>query len=285
MFLRNKYYQQNKASLFERENKKLDILFDEKKRAENNILFIVKTYSYVFGFLFVYTGFVAKTFIQSANFDLEEISFIKVSISILGLFLIFVISTFGKYGIMGIAHSIKKRLGYTYEINKIVNKGNVLKGLDIEHFLKIPVIYTWTITIIIAGSIFYFILMLGSTNPYALSGIMITSILGLLFFPKTNIQFFNLLNNYLISIYESEGHIYKNHNYMDKSQISDIWLKLIRSLIIVTFIICEAFLIFTGEEVAYRSTNYSILLSLLILIEYKDVKRKTNRKCIFDRSK
>ena len=278
-------YQKAKNSLSEMKSKKLDILIEEKKRAETNIIFIVKTYSYAFGFLFVYTGFVAKTFVQVEGFKLEEPSFAKYAISALGLFLIMVVSVFGKYGTMAIAHSVKRRLEFTYDMNKILNKGNILKGLSFEHFLKVPIIYTWTTTIILAGSVFYFILMLGYENPYSYSGAMIISLAGLAFFPKTNAQYFNKLNNTLKSIHTEIKEEYIEENYIDKSTINNSVLKITRLLALAIFVYIEFLLIFFHEEINNRLMIYGCLLTLFILIEYVDTKRRTHRECFIDKIK
>lgn len=282
-----KYYLKNLNDIYEKNKQRLNILLTERHRAEDKIQFITKTYMYVFGFLFIYTGFVVKMFLLDTNFEINEPNFIKYSASILGLFLILVITTFGRYGTIGISHMIKRRFEYTYEINKIINNQNRLLGLDLEHFLKIPVIYTWTTTIIIAGSIFYFILMFGINNGYYITGILTTILLSLNAFPKTNKQFFHRLNDSLIDIYNSENKIYKSSGYYDKSNlINSKWLYIIKKVIIGLAVLIESLFYFTDEiTLVFRITSYIVLIIILILIEYIDIKRSTNRKCIFDKLK
>lgn len=174
-------------------NEKINILLDEKKRLESHLVFIVKTYIYIYGFLFIYTGFVAKIFFAPENESYQDSAFIRISFSLLGLFLILVISLFGKYGTLGIAHIINKRIQYTYEINKIINRKN---NLEIEHFFKIPVIYTWTTTAVIAGSIFYFLIIFDFNSDLAITWTIIVSSISLFIFPNTNIRFyFQITNN------------------------------------------------------------------------------------------
>lgn len=254
-------------------NDKVNILIDEKKRLENHLIFIVKTYIYIYGFLFIYTGFVAKII-----FSLEEPTitpFIRISFSLLGLFLIIVVSIFGSYGTLGIAHIIKKRLQFTYEINKLLDRDNK-SSLNTEHFLKIPVIYTWTTTAVIAGSIFYFLIIFNFNKNYAITATILVCILCLLVFPKTNIRFYYEITNYANLLKDI-----KNTQERYKNKKLNLFLIFLRVSIYILLLYFEIQLYFYNAPLEYRTVIYISLFTFLILIEYLYIKMKTNRKTIF----
>ncbi|WP_419763943.1 MAG: hypothetical protein ACNI28_09110 [Arcobacter sp.] len=256
-------------------NEKVTILIDEKKRLENHLIFIVKTYIYIYGFLFVYTGFVAKIIFSLENLETNDTTFIRISFSLLGLFLIIVVSIFGRYGTLGIAHIIKKRLQFTYEINSLLDRDNK-NSLTTEHFLKIPVIYTWTTTAVIAGSIFYFLIIFNFNVNYAISSTMIVCILCLLVFPNTNIRFYYEVTNYerMLKNINKDFQKYKNKKL-------NLFLILARIFIYILLISFEIQQYFFHNYLEYKILIYITLFTFLILIEYLYIKKQTNRKTIF----
>lgn len=278
MLSKEKHYLKSNNKLSEVHNKTVDILLEEKKRVETHMLFIIKIYISIFGFLFIYTGFTTKTFVLVDNFNIEETSFVRTSISILGLFLIFVVSIFGKYGVNGIAHAIKKRLRYSHKINRYLQENQKNKEIDIEHFLKIPVIYTWTTSAVIAGSLFYYLLIFGYESHYAISAILATSFFGLLVFPKVNEIFYFELKKELISL-----GIEKSINYKKTKFEKHINKFLFCLGCLIVFLICVSeYRIYTLNK-SFDSINiiYIFLFSLLILIKYLFIKNNTQRENVF----
>jgi hypothetical protein len=172
---------------------------------------------------------------------------------------------------MGIAHIIKKRLFYTYEINKIMKMKR--NKLSIEHFLRIPVIYTWTTTAVIAGSIFYFLIVFNFNYNYALTCIMITCIISLFIFPKTNIKFYQEISNYINELKKIDKIKFPTQTYYD--------LFILQFLICSIFIYVEISYYFFDNLIGYKLYLYPILFGLLIIIEYIFIKRRTRRKMIF----
>lgn len=249
---------------------KVNILLDEKKRLESHLVFIVKTYIYVYGFLFVYTGFVAKFFFSQGKASNPDSDFTSMAFSLLGLFLIIVVSLFGKYGTLGIAHIINRRLQYTYEINKILKRKN---NLETEHFLKIPVIYTWTSTAIIAGSLFYFLIIFKFNYNAATFLTMLVCIVSLYIFSDTNIQFYFSIKDYSNKLKKLKKIEVPKKEYYD----------LIGSTILIYLIVIyiEIQIYVYDKILKEKLLIYSILFLLLIKIRYFWIKRKTNRQTIY----
>jgi len=275
---KEKYYLKSNS-----DHKLLDVLLEEKKRVESHMLFIIKVYVSIFGFLFIYTGFTTKTFVLIDDFDIEQTSFVRTSISVLGLFLIFVVAIFGKYGVSGISHIIKKRMRYSYKINKLLQNGQENFNIDFEHFLKIPVIYTWTSSAVIAGSLFYYLLIFGYDTHYAVSAILITSFFGLIVFPQANEVFYFELKNELISL-GIQKEITNQKTVFDK-YISKLLFFL--GFLIVLLIILSEYLVYTSSEyldnyLVAINYIYVFLFSLLILIRYLFIKHSTKRETIFE---
>ena len=276
------------------EQGKLEFFIEEKKQAENTIVFIVKLYAYVFGFLFVYSGFISKEFLQSTvstidtisssvPFDIDDTSFIKKSISGLGMILIIAIVIFGKYGTVGIAHAIKKRLKYKYAINKIVNKDNLLDGIEIEHFLKIPVIYTLTTSIIVLGSIYYLLIAFGYSNNIAITLIMSISIISLRIFPRTNIIFYNTLHNYIKEIYIENNKEYTCKKCINRSDKSTTILTIFSIILIILFICIDIQVHQDKFDLETRNFVYIEIISSLAFLEYIYIHIKMGRQTFIER--
>lgn len=261
------------------EKEKLAILIEKNKQVENTIYFIIKLYPYVFGFLFIYSGFVSKEFLQTSldnPFSIENTNFIRMSILALGLILIGTITVFWKFRTMGIAHEIKQRLKYKYEINKIMHKDNLLDGLEIEQFLKISVIYTLTTSIIVLGSIFYLLLMWGYENHIVITLTMTASIISILIFPKVNTYFYIKLIHYLKEFYEENNKEYTCPKCLDSEEKKSTPLTIFTILLIVIFIYIEI-LVYTSDFSTYdRNFIYLGILASLISIEYVYIHRKIN---------
>jgi len=179
---------------------------EEKKRAEENIKYIVKIYMTCFGALFAYTGFAWGIIFRPA----ASSSFAVVAFSLFGLFLIVVIGFFGKYGVEGITHAIVRRMERTNDIASLMKSyGHAAKvegpdcsdtdidesrRFEVEHFYKIPGVYVWTSTAVVFGSMFYFYYAFGENFYLALSAALLVSGYALMTLPKSSIFFHNHIN-------------------------------------------------------------------------------------------